>query len=51
MTRSQGVSLNQAFSNAPVDFHGRKKADKPDLPKKEVNTDELRKILEESLKK
>ena len=43
------VSLNQAFSNAPVDFKGRRR-DK-ERPKKEVDTAGLKKILEESLGK
>lgn len=45
-----GVSLSQAFSGGAVDFKGRKK-DGQRRPQKEVDTDELRKILEESLKK
>ncbi len=45
----QGVSLNQAFSGAPVDFKGRKRDE--ERPKKEVDTAGLKKILEESLKK
>lgn len=48
-TRPQGVSLNQAFSGAPVDFKGRKRDE--ERPKKEVDTAGLKKILEESLKK
>ena len=48
--RPQPVSLNQAFSGgAPVDFKGRRRDE--ERPKKEVDTVELRKILEESLKK
>src|SRR3989338_7670869 len=48
--RPPPVSLNQAFSGgAPVDFKGRRRDE--ERPKKEVDTVELRKILEESLKK
>ena len=46
--RGRPVSLNQAFSNAPVDFKGRRNEERP---KKEVDTAGLKKILEESLKK
>ncbi|OGN06929.1 MAG: hypothetical protein A2750_03305 [Candidatus Yanofskybacteria bacterium RIFCSPHIGHO2_01_FULL_45_42] len=46
--RPQGVSLNQAFGGAPVDFKGRRNEERP---KKEVDTAGLKKILEESLKK
>ena len=47
--RERPVSLNQAFSGAPVDFKGRKRDE--ERPKKEVDTAGLKKILEESLKK
>lgn len=51
-TRPQPVSLNDAFSQGAVDFKGRKTGEKAQSqPKKEVDTAELRKILEESLKK
>jgi hypothetical protein len=46
----QGVSLSEAFGQGPVDFKGRKKEEQK-RPQKEVNTGELKKILEESLKK
>ena len=46
--RPQPVSLGEAFGGGAVDFKGKKKEERP---KKEVNTAELRKILEESLKK
>jgi hypothetical protein len=46
----QSVSLNEAFSQGAIDFKGKKKGDEQ-RPKKEVDTAELRKILEESLKK
>jgi len=47
-SRPRPVSLGEAFGQGAVGFKGRK----PKLQqKKEVNTEELRKILEESLKK
>jgi len=45
----QEIPLNEALSRGAVDFKGRRINEKH--PKKEVNTEELRKILEESLKK
>lgn len=50
--REAGVSLSEAFSKGSVDFKG-KPVNKSgqSQPKKEVDTAELRKILEESLKK
>ena len=44
------VSLSEAFGQGAVDFKGRKKEEQRQ-PKKEVDTAELRKILEQSLKK
>ena len=49
--RPQSVSLSEAFGGGAVDFKGRRKSEKPDQPKKEVDTAELRKVLQESLKK
>lgn len=48
--REEPISLSDAFNKPPVDFRGRNK-DTQKQPKKEVDTLELRKILEESLKK
>ena len=53
--KQQEVSLS-ALSSAPVDFKGHKIQDKPrsnhnNRDKKEVDTGELKKLLEESLKK
>jgi len=45
----QSVSLSEAFSQGPTNFRVKKQTD--ERPKKEVDTAELRKILEESLKK
>ena len=47
--RSRPVSLDEAFSRDTVDFRGNKK--NSNQPKKEVNTEELRKILQKSLEK
>lgn len=44
----KAVSLNEAFDQGAVDFKGKKREDRP---KKEIDTAELRKILDESLKK
>ena len=46
--RTQPVSLNEAFGRGSVDFKGKKREEKP---KKEIDTTELKKILDESLKK
>ena len=43
------LSLSDALKHGPVDFKGRKIEPKPARPKVEVDTDSLRKILEESL--
>ena len=50
--KEEPASLSKAFNEGPVNFKGRKivKEDRYQ-PKKEVDTAELRKILEESLKK
>jgi len=50
--KEEPASLSKAFNEGPVNFKGRKivKEDR-NQPKKEVDTAELRKILEESLKK
>ena len=46
------VSMGEAFRSGPVNFKGKRLEDKPQQkPKVEVNTDELRKLLEESLGK
>ena len=47
------MSLSEAFERGPVDFKGRKLASKTvaSRPKVEINVDELRKVLEESMGK
>jgi hypothetical protein len=46
------ISLNQAFTRQPVSFSGKRdEADKKDKIRKEVNLNELKKTLEESLGK
>lgn len=49
----KSVSLDDAFKTGAVNFKGKKLEDKPKQPKQktEVNTDELRKLLQESLGK
>ncbi|MBM3257922.1 MAG: hypothetical protein FJZ05_01770, partial [Candidatus Nealsonbacteria bacterium] len=49
---SSAVSLQDAVSKAPVSFHNRPSAEKEERkrPRKEVNIEELKKTLEESLK-
>jgi hypothetical protein len=44
------VSLSDALKTGPVNFSGRKMEGKKDKPKAEVNTNELRKALEEAMK-
>lgn len=44
--KQEGVSLSQTFGKGAVDFRGKKREEQP---KKEVDTAELRKILQESL--
>lgn len=52
---SPGMSLDQAFRREPVTFSGRKDIEKPrewkERTRKEVNLEELKKTLEESLEK
>jgi CxxC-x17-CxxC domain-containing protein len=52
---SPGMSLDQAFRREPVTFSGRKDTEKPrewkERARKEVNLEELKKTLEESLEK
>jgi len=52
---SPGMSLDQAFRREPVTFSGRKDIEKPrewkERARKEVNLEELKKTLEESLEK
>jgi len=46
-----GISLDQALKSGPVNFHGKRLEEKREKAKVEVNTDELRKVLEEAMKK
>jgi len=45
-----GLSLDDALQSGPVNFHGKKIEHKRERPKVEVNTGELKKILEEAMK-
>jgi hypothetical protein len=47
---SRGISLNDALRQGPVNFRGKKIEDRKEKPKVEVNTDELRKALEDAMK-
>jgi len=44
-----GISLNDALKQGPVNFRGRRIEERKERPKVEVNTDELRKALEEAM--
>ncbi len=44
-----GLSLDQALRQGPVNFRGRRIEERKERPKAEVNTDELRKVLEEAM--
>ena len=46
-----GLSLNEAFKDSPVNFRGQKMEERKERPKVEVNTNELRKVLEEAMGK
>jgi len=43
------VSLNQALREGPVNFRGRRMDERKERPKVEVNTNDLRKALEEAM--
>ncbi len=45
-----GLSLNDAFRNSPVNFHGKKIEEKRERAKIEVDTDGLKRVLEEAMK-
>lgn len=46
----QPLSLNQALKEGPVNFRGKRFDERPERPKVEVNTNDLRKALEEAMK-
>jgi hypothetical protein len=45
-----GISLDQALKTGPVNFHGRRIEEKREKAKVEVDTNELRRVLEEAMK-
>ena len=45
-----GLSMNDAIRQGPINFHGRRIDERKERPKAEVNTDELKKALEEAMK-
>ncbi len=48
---SSGLPLNEALKTGPVNFRGRRIEDKREKPKIEVDTDALKKILDEAMGK
>jgi len=48
---NEGLSLDQVLKAGPVNFHGKKIEERKERPKVEVNTDELKKVLEEAMGK
>lgn len=50
-SRPSGLSFNDALKQGPVNFRGKKLEDKREKPKVEVNTNELKKVLEEAMGK
>lgn len=46
----RGVPLNEALNRGPVNFRGRRIDDKRERPKVEVNTEDLKKALEEAMR-
>lgn len=46
-----GFSLDETLRQAPVNFRGKRIEERKEKPKVEVNTDELRKVLEEAMGK
>lgn len=50
-SQSSGLSFDDALRQGPVNFRGRKIEDKKERPKVEVNTDALKRVLEEAMGK
>ena len=50
-SQSSGLSFSDALRQGPVNFRGRRIEDKRERPKVEVNTDALKKVLEEAMGK
>ncbi len=47
---SRETSMGEAFKSGPMNFRGRRIEERKEKPKVEVNTDELKKALEEAMK-
>ena len=45
----QGISMRDAFKQGAVNFRGKRIEERPPKPKVEVNSDELKKVLEEAM--